>query len=51
MVYVVTGNGYPTAVFKTRQAAEAFAKTKRENKAKPKDAPQVTWHVEEFRLR
>ena len=51
MVYVVTGNAYPTAVFKVRKAAEAFAKEKRENKNKPKAAPEVVWAVKEFKLR
>jgi hypothetical protein len=49
MVYVVTGNAYPTAVFKTRQAAEAFVKSKRDNKGKSN--PEVTWVVKEFKLR
>ena len=51
MVYIVTGNAYPTAVFKSRTAAEAFAKSKRENKDKPKASPDVVWAVKEFKLR
>lgn len=51
MVYIVTGNSYPIAVFKTRPAAEAFAQSKRENTNKSKGSPHVEWAVVEFKLR
>jgi len=51
MVYVVTGNSYPTAVFKSCAAAEAFVKQKRENKDKSKASPEVAWAVKGFKLR
>jgi hypothetical protein len=51
LVYIVTGNAYPTAVFKSERAALAFAESKRKNTDKAKSSPEVVWEVKGFKLR
>ena len=52
-VWVIMSNDYPDCVFSSEKAAEAFVKSKMEDKATrlPGGIPRIYWRAYEFEVR